>query len=94
MIPPILIEAVRDRRLKGAPFTLLCFLHTILEYGEYRRLKHLSVAEAIGVPRRTVSQSMHILVDEGYLRSGDKQERNVGTYMLLNSRGEAVKQSA
>lgn len=94
MIPPILIEAVRDRKLKGAPFTVLCYLHTELEYGEFRTVKHWAVAGAIGVKRQTVSQALQQLVASGYLRAGIKTERNIGSYMLLGSKGDPVKQSA
>jgi hypothetical protein len=94
VIPPILIEAVRDRKLKGVPVTLLCYLHSTLELGEYRMVKHWAVAGEIGTTRQRVSQALHLLVAEGYLRAGTKTERNVGSYMLLSSRGEAVKQSA
>lgn len=94
MIPPILVEAVRDRKLKGAPFTVLCYLHTQLEYGEFRTVKHWAVADAIGIKRQNVSLALHLLVEAGYLRAGPKTERNVGSYMLLGSRGDPVKQSA
>lgn len=94
VIPPILIEAVRDRKLERAGFTVLCYLHTQLEYGEYRTVKHWAVADAIGVKRSTVSKALHQLVAMGYLRAGVKTERNIGSYMLLGSKGDAVKQSA
>lgn len=90
----LIVEAVKDKRLRGAPFTVLCYLHSILELGEYRVVKHLSVAADVGLSRWGVSAAMHRLVDLGYLRAGVKTGRNVGSYMLVASRGAPVKQSA
>ena len=90
----LIVEAVKDKRLRGAPFTVLCYLHSILELGEYRVVKHLSVAADVGLTRQCVSESLHKLVENGYLRAGIKTGRNVGSYMLLTSRGDSVKQSA
>ena len=94
MISPLLIEASKDKSIRGAPFTVLCYLHSILELGEYRVVKHLSVAADVGLTRQCISESLSKLVKHGYLRAGIKGSRNVGSYMLLASRGDSVKQSA
>lgn len=94
MIPPLLVEALKDRRLRGAPFTVLCYLHAVLELGEYRTVKHWAIAQEVGITRQRASQAMHTLVELGYLRAGVKTQRNVCSYMLLTSRGEPVQQSA
>lgn len=94
MIPALLIEALKDRNLRGAPFTVLCYLHAVLELGEYRTVKHWVVAQHLGITRQRASQAIHTLVQFGYLRVGVKAERNVRSYMLLTSRGEPVRQSA
>lgn len=88
MISPLLIEASKDRHLRGAPIHVLCYLHSTLEVGEYRTVKHLAVAEAIGITRQRVSQAIHLLVEQGYLRER-KGDARVGSYMLLNSRAPA-----
>lgn len=89
MIPPLLIEASKDRKLRGAPVHVLCYLHATLELGEYRTVKHLAVAEAVGLTRQRVSQAIHTLVEEGYLRLRAEGGRRVGSYMLLSSRAPA-----
>jgi biotin operon repressor len=86
MISPLLVEASKDRRLRGAPIHVLCFLHSTLEVGEYRTVKHLAVAEAIGMTRQRVSQAIHLLVELGYMRARSEGGRRVESYMLLNSR--------
>jgi hypothetical protein len=94
MIPALLVEALKDRRLRGAPFTVLCYLHAVLEIGEYRTVKHWVVAQEVGITRQRASQALHVLVGLGYLRAGVTTQRNVRSYMLLTSRGDAVSQSA
>lgn len=89
MIPPALIEASKDRKLRGAPIHVLCFLHATLEVGEFRTVKHLAVAEAVGITRQRVSQAIHLLVDQGYIRARAEGGRRIGSYMLLNSRAPA-----
>lgn len=90
MIPPLIVEAVKDRHLRGAPFTLLCYLHTQLEYTEFRAVKHWAVADVLGLSRRRVSQAFHALVQEGYIREGVSSSRKVGSYQLIASRGAPV----
>jgi hypothetical protein len=94
MIPALIVEALKDRRLRGAPFTVLCYLHAVLELGEYRTVKHWVVAQEVGITRQRASQAIHTLVQFGYLRAGIKTQHNVSSYMLLTSRGEPVQQSA
>jgi hypothetical protein len=94
IIPPLLVEALKDRQLRGAPFTVLCYLHAVLEMGEYRTVKHWVVAQEVGVTRQRASQALHMLVRLGYLRAGITTQRNVRSYMLIASRGPAVAQSA
>jgi predicted transcriptional regulator len=94
MIPALLVEALKDKRLRGAPFTVLCYLHAVLELGEYRTVKHWVVAQELGITRQRASQAIGTLVETGYLRAGDTTARNVRSYMLLTSRGEPVRQSA
>ena len=103
MISPLLAEGSQDRKLRGAPIHVLCYLHATIEVGEYRTVKHLAVAEAVGLTRQRVSQAIHTLVKEGYIRamSGSATDkairrhreksgaRRIESYMLLNSRAPA-----
>lgn len=86
MISPLLAEAVEDPQLRGAPLHVLLFLHKVLEYGEYREIKHWVIAEKTKLSRRNVSRAIKHLVGLGYLRAGPTKERNIGSYMLLGSR--------
>jgi DNA-binding transcriptional MocR family regulator len=89
VISPLLAEASKDRKLRGAPIHVLCYLHATIEVGEFRTVKHLAVAQAVGLSRARVSQAIHVLVDEGYIRSRSEGGRRVESYMLLNSRAPA-----
>ena len=93
MIPMLIVEAVKDKRLRGAPFTVLCYLHSELEYEEYRSIKHWAVADVLGVTRQCVSQAMRLLVERGYIREGVSSTRKIGSYRLLGSRGNEIDQS-
>lgn len=94
MISPLLAEAVEDARLRGTPIQVLVYLHKVLEYGEYRTIKTWVIAEKLHVNRWSVSAGLKRLVELGYVRAGPVKERNVGSYMLLGSRGEAVRDPA
>jgi DNA-binding MarR family transcriptional regulator len=89
VISPLLAEASKDRKLRGAPIHVLCYLHATIEIGEYRTVKHLAVAEAVGLTRQRVSQALHLLVELGYIRARSEGGRRVESYMLLNSRAPA-----
>jgi DNA-binding transcriptional MocR family regulator len=86
VISPLLAEGSKDRKLRGAPIHVLCYLHATIEVGEYRTVKHLAVAQAVGLSRARVSQAIHLLVTEGYIRARSEGGRRVESYMLLNSR--------
>lgn len=91
MIPPLLVDAAHDPKLRGAPIHVLLYLHSVLTYGEYRTVLHWHVAEKLHLNRQNVSKTIKRLVELGYLRAGPTLERNIGSYMLLGSRGTAVK---
>lgn len=90
MILPALQEASIDRTLPPAARAVLLYLHGYLELGEFRTVKHAAVAEMTGLRRARVSRAIHLLVEQGYLREGGRQERNVGSYLLLGTRGIPV----
>jgi DNA-binding transcriptional ArsR family regulator len=92
VISPLLRDAVQDHRLKDTPIHVLVYLHTVLTYGEFRAVKIEAIATAISKSRRRVSVALDRLAEFGYIRAGDKQERNVRSYMLLMNRGEPAKQ--
>jgi hypothetical protein len=92
MISPLLRDAGQDNRLRDTPIHVLVYLHSVLDYGEFRAVKIEAAAVAIGKSRRRVSAALNLLADLGYIRAGDKQERNVRSYMLLMNRGEPAKQ--
>lgn len=79
---PALVDASRDRRLRGAPVHVLLYLHSVLEYSEARVLKHWAVAKDTGLQRQTVSKAIKRLVETGYLVEGERLERNVAKYRL------------
>lgn len=94
MIPKLLVLASVERRLKGAPLHVLCYLYGTRKYGVKFPVKHFEVAEMIGTKPQTVGKALRVLVNEGYLGEGPRLERNIGTYELLITREQRAKRSA
>jgi predicted DNA-binding transcriptional regulator len=68
MLFPALAEASRDRALKGTPHTVYLWLTcNLLDVEEYRAVKLVGLATAIGLDEDTASRALRVLVDRGYL---------------------------
>lgn len=94
MMSPALEDATTDKRLKGADVRLLLHLHHRLSYLEFRAIKLWPVASALHMSKGTVSKSIRVLIDCGYLKEGVRQEHGGRTYALQPSLGEPAKKSA
>lgn len=56
-----------DRRLRGSPIHVLCYLHATHEFGEYRLLDVPDYADKLGFTERQITTAIGLLVSLRYI---------------------------
>jgi len=86
MIPHSLRDALEDPMLDGAPLQIFTRCFIWLEPHGYRPLVLTLIARQVRVEERTVSRSLKLLCEGGYLERGPNTVHGVGTYRVLLTR--------
>lgn len=84
LFPPVLKQAVRDRRLSVTERAALLLLWQSLSAAEYRPLKAESLAADLGVKRQSAARALSHLVAYGYLLMHVTGPRDPRQYLLVN----------
>lgn len=85
MIPPALVQARRDPRLRRFPraIVVLQFCTEYLDSVDFRPLKIEVVAHECGCKFDSAVESLRLLRDAGYIARGDRPRGQPNQYRLL-----------
>ena len=84
LYPPVVAQAVRDRRLSVTERAALLLLWQELSAGEYRPMKAEALAFQLGVKRQSAARALSHLVAAGYLLEHRTGPRDVRQFLLVN----------
>lgn len=84
LYPPVVAQAVRNRRLSVTERLALLLLWQELSPSEFRPMKAEALAHMLGVKRQSAARALSHLVAAGYLLEHRTGPRDVRQFLLVN----------